>query len=191
MPSRTVLAAIDESTPTDSGGHVHDILTASLIVAEPSTVQARLTTLLDRQRIFHWSTDRGPVVRQKMIQFLLDQDVRSHVGVHFPTHVREQERARARLPTEVVLPAILDAGASEFWIESRARDQDSVDKVVVRNWLRERRVRLSYAWYPKAEPLLWIADAVAGAVADQRLERDTRWFDQLHDADLLTVRQLR
>ncbi len=190
MPSSAVLAVIDESTPTDSRGHVHYILSVSFVVTEPVATRERLTTLLDRQRPFHWSTDRGPIVREKMIQFLLDHDVRSHVGVHYPTHAREQERARARLLTEVVLPAILDVGASEFWIESRAHDQDSVDKLVVRNWLRERRVRLSYAWHPKAEPLLWIADAVAGAVADQRLERNTRWFDRLHNADLLTVHQL-
>jgi hypothetical protein len=191
MPSSAVLAVIDESTPTDSRGHVHYILGVSFVATELVAAGERLTTLLDRQRPFHWSADRGSIVRKNVIQFILDHDVRSHVGVHYPTRAREQERARARLLTEVVLPAILDVGASEFWLELRAHDQDSVDKLVVRNWLRDQRVRLPYAWHPKAEPLLWIADAVAGAVADQRLERDTRWFDQLQDADLLTVRQLR
>lgn len=40
-------------------------------------------------------------------------------------------------------------------------------------------VRWSYEWAGKSEPLLWIADAVAGAAMEHVVGRNSRWWAML------------
>jgi len=44
-----------------------------------------------------------------------------------------------------------------------------------------------YDWRSKAEPLLWIADAIAGAVGEHVSGKDDQWFARLDAAGVITL----
>ena len=44
-----------------------------------------------------------------------------------------------------------------------------------------------YDWRNKQERLLWVADAIAGAVGEWVIGRSSVWYDRLVDAGVVTV----
>ena len=46
---------------------------------------------------------------------------------------------------------------------------------------------MDYEWRDKAEELLWIADAIGGAVHDQLMQDDNPWASRLAEVASLTV----
>ena len=49
-------------------------------------------------------------------------------------------------------------------------------------------VPFTYDWRSKAEPLLWIADAIAGAVAEYVVGKDPTWWEMLSDLGIVALR---
>jgi hypothetical protein len=49
---------------------------------------------------------------------------------------------------------------------------------------------LKYEWQSKQECLLWVADAIGGAVREHLLGEDTAWFDKIQAATGLELRYL-
>ena len=83
----------------------------------------------------------------------------SHVWVHHPTGRRE--------------------GVSQLMLESRGSRADARDRGVILDVLRTTDWELRYEWAAKSEPLLWIADALGGAVREHLMNTDQSWFDRL------------
>jgi type II restriction enzyme len=90
-----------------------------------------------------------------------------------PTGRRRQEAARARA-LGLLVPGLVAEGAEHLCIESRGTAGDLKDRVVLLDALNPLggSPTLSYDWRTKDEPLLWLADAVCGAVADFLMRTD-------------------
>ena len=48
-------------------------------------------------------------------------------------------------------------------------------------------VPFHYEWRSKSEPLLWIADAIAGAVGEHVVGKDSSWFERLEEGKVLRL----
>jgi len=110
--------------------------------------------------------------------------------VHYPTGRRRQEAARGAA-FEELLPLLIGDGVDHLIIESRAKAQDGRDKQAILEILRSNKMpgALTYEWRGNAEPLLWIADAIAGSVRDHLMGESDVWLDSLRASN--TVGELR
>ncbi len=81
---------------------------------------------------------------------------------HSEQALRARERARAALMSELVAK-LADDGIDHLIIESRGERSDDLDRAVI---LDGSRQQFSYEWRTKSEPLLWFADALAGAARE-------------------------
>ena len=175
-----VIALVDEVAPEDKGG-IYYVVTAAVLLAEEADARGVLSELLpaDRKRPFHWHTE-GRTTREAMMGCIDRLGIVAHVCVHYPTGPRRQESARAAA-FEELLPVLIDDGVDHLIIESRARAQDGRDKQAILEVLRrtETPSAITYEWRGKAEPLLWIADAIAGSVRDHLLGDTDLWLDSL------------
>ncbi len=90
------------------------------------------------------------------------------------------------------LEELLDNGCSAAIIETRTSRQDATDRGVILDLLRERlaAINFSYRWGTKAEPLLWIADAIGGAVREHLIGEQVGWYDKVAAATGLEVRYI-
>lgn len=87
---------------------------------------------------------------------------------------------------------MLDEGCTELVIESRSTEGDVRDRAVILDALRDsgRSGDLVYSWRTKDEPLLWVADAVAGAASEHLTGRPDRWYTPMVHAAALEIRYL-
>ena len=99
------------------------------------------------------------------------------VAVGSPVHRQKQERAR-RCCLECVLYELDQMGVTQVWLESRAPSQDRRDRRLVDSardkGLVSHGLVLDFAG-PHQEPMLWLPDAVAGAVTAANLG-EPRWL---------------
>jgi hypothetical protein len=185
-----VIALIDEVAPEDKRG-IYYVVTAAVLLGEEVDARGALSELLPagRRRAFHWHTE-GRTTREAMMGCIDRLGVVAHVCVHYPTGRRRQEAARGAA-FEELLPVLIDDRVDHLIIESRAAAQDGRDKHTILEILRrtETTSALSYEWRGKGEPLLWIADAIAGSVRDHLLGETDIWLDALRRSK--TVGELR
>lgn len=146
--------------------------------------RAAMTALLLRgQRRLHWrdeSTARRRLVLDRIASLSLDIHV-VRTSLHDPT---KQERARA-LCLRRLLWVLDGSGVVEVAIEGRQQRNDQRDRRTILRSQKggETSPALRYRFpRPDEEPLLWIADAIAGA----SIERTGRFDDVL--TDLVTTR---
>ncbi len=175
-------AALDETSPEDSGG-VFYVVGSTVLIADEITAAKALAAVIDqpgRKRPFHWHTE-GSETRARMVECLAELGAVAHVCVHYPTGRRRVVKARERALAEVI-PHLLDDGATELMIESRGTREDARDRATILDSLRDLGApgALGYSWHPKTEPLLWLADAVCGAVREYLLQTaEMTYFEQL------------
>lgn len=106
----------------------------------------------------------------------------SHVWVHHPTGRKRQEAARAEGLREI-LCALRADGVTRVTIESRDHRQDKRDQSTILDVLKaDREWKPDYRWAGKSEPLLWIPDALCGAIHSHLLDTDQGWFDRFRTA---------
>jgi len=181
-----VIALVDEVAPEDKSG-IYYVVTAAVLLLEEADARGVLSELLPagRQRPFHWHTE-GRTTREAMMGCIDRLGVVAHVCVHYPTGRRRQEAARTAA-FEELLPVLIGDGVDHLVIESRAMAQDGRDKQAILEILRraESPSALTYEWRGKAEPLLWIADAIAGSVRDHLLGETDVWLDTLRHSNTL------
>ena len=180
-----MLAVVDETTHEFKEGIAYVVGAAVLIADEDAAHAALLEVVGGRQRPFHWHRE-GPTARAAAVQALLDLGAVSHICIHFPTGRRRQEEARAKALADVV-PRLLDDGASHLLIESRGERQDNRDRATILDLLNARGTpaAIEYARRPKTEPVLWIADALCGAVRETLIESEhAHYFATLKAANV-------
>lgn len=157
-----MLGLIDETVLASSSKYTY-VIAAVALVGDAHEARRRLKALnAGRSRPFHWSQE-GPHARRGMAAAMADLDV---IGAVFTRRCarRGQEDARAVLLT-ASLQWLVEHNASRVLIEQRGvsadcRDQETVDTFVSRTGSRSG---LPVEWAPKSEPLLWLADGLAGA----------------------------
>ena len=136
---------------------------------------------------FHWKDERDDA-RLRMLRVAAEQAVRLIVLACRPIVRRDHERARTQLLTGLL--GELAAGTTlDLLIESRQEVNDLKDRKVIAAAVVARQISadLNYAHSgPDQEPLLWLADALAGA-GMAHIRGDDRFLARL-PADHLTMR---
>jgi hypothetical protein len=116
----------------------------------------------------------------------------SLVVVGIPVVRAKQERAR-RLCMQVLLPGLRAIGVHQVWYESRTQGLNQADARMV-SALRGKRL-LPHAMRvdparPIEEPMLWVPDAVAGAV-NAALGGNPQWLTAMSRSVSITEIALR
>ena len=170
-----VIAVIDETGP-ELGGGIHYTVVAAVLVADEEVARLHMATVLpERRRPFHWHQE-GPVARASILAAMVEIGVIGRAVV-VPCGRRQQEAAR-RLALSVNLEFLWTEGCSTILIESRDEAGNGRDRATILDHFEDAGQRPSYAWHRKSERLLWIADALGGAVHEHLTGRD-EWFAQL------------
>ncbi len=178
-----MIAVVDEAAPADGAG-IYYVVTAAIVLDERATRGALAGVLpKGRARPFHWAQE-GPAARSRMLDLVEAQGLVAHVVVHHPTGRRRQEHARRAALGELV-PLAIGEGADELIIESRTSREDARDRRALIDIVRDAGASLAYRWEDKREPLLWIADAICGAVKEYLLGEDVTSFERLRSAHVL------
>ena len=181
-------AALDETSPEGPRG-IFYVVGSVVVIADEVTTSKHLRNVIDqprRVRPFHWSQE-GPVARNRMIDCLEDLGAVAHICVHYPTGRRRLGAARSNGIAEVI-PRLLHDGVTELRIESRGIQEDERDKATILDVLNSigSSGSLTYRWYEKGEPLLWLADAICGAMGEYLLStEDTGYFDRLQKTGVI------
>jgi hypothetical protein len=122
-------------------------------------------SLPGRRSRAHWREYDEPR-RRKFVEDLMGFHLTSVVAVASPVDPRRQERAR-RHCLKRLLWELDQAGILDVVLESR-RDQDLADQKHILHCQADGHVSATLVYgfaQPLTEPLLWLPDAVAGAVS--------------------------
>lgn len=177
-----IVAAIDEASAEVAGG-VHYVLTSAVIVETDLILPDLRSLVASRERTFHWR-DEGPVMREQMMSLVESHGVVAHVRVR-ATSRRGQMRARRDLLANLAADLVGD-GIEHLTIESQGPREDGRDRGVLLDAFRESGgVPFTYDWRTKAEPLLWIADAIGGVCREHLIGRSSSRHDRLQAAGVI------
>ncbi len=158
-------AFVDESLRQGPNG-LYVIAAVVVTLDFDAARDAARSMLLRGQHRFHWR-DENDRRRRLMIDRISELGVGCRAYVCRPVAVRREPRARA-LCLNGLLWDLWQDDVVELVIESRQEHNDRRDRRTIVGAQRAQRAHpdLSYrfAW-PEVEPLLWLADAVAGAVS--------------------------
>jgi len=179
-----VLAVIDESSPV-AGAGVYYVVTAA-VVFDPSNIRHRVGGVVgERTSPFHYRRD-GPEAIERMAILLEDMELVASV-LWRPVARRGQVAARRDLLAAHARRLAHD-GVPHVIIESGDETSDQRDQeTLLDTFATEGGVPFRYDWRSKAEPLLWIADAICGVTAEHLLGRSSAIFDRLAHAGVIEV----
>jgi hypothetical protein len=176
----TLSAWVDESVIVGGPAHPEGTYTLAAAVVETAAAGAirdllRELTLTKGGRL-HW-VDESSKRRDGIMAAIAALDLAAIVTAGSPVHRSKQERAR-RCCLERLFYELGLMGVTEVWLESRTATPDRRDLRLL-DYARDkglvpRGFSVGFA-RPRDEPMLWIPDAVAGAVTAARLG-ETRWL---------------
>jgi hypothetical protein len=156
-------AFADESIRTSANVYV----LAALVIDEADVSSVRASARLlgkgARPRV-HWR-DQGPADRRKAAAFILGMRLNHVVVVGTGIDPRRQERARRKCLHELLI-RLEHLGVENACLESRDHVGDGRDIAAVRAFRAAHLISDIHVEHEHAvnEPLLWVADLVAGAV---------------------------
>jgi hypothetical protein len=169
-----MIAFVDESIRTGPSGVY---LVAAAVVIPADLDRARRTVvsaLLPNQPRFHWRNE-SELQRRVMLERVANLPAKVLAYACRPVP-RRQDRARA-LCIDRMLWDFAELGVTKVTFESREEHNDRKDAFTIRNAQRAKRApaTLQYSFArPLEEPLLWLPDALAGAViADLATQRSS------------------
>lgn len=178
-----LVAVVDESAH-DAGGGVYYVVGAA-VVLEPAAVTVQLHSLIaERKRVVHWASE-GPAMRTRLLDVLCEVAVAATVQ-WAPAGRRGQIGKRSELLTEIATWAngegvehlVIEAGDNRTNVEDR--------RTLARHPLAlGEGLGFRYDHRSKQEPLLWLADAVAGVVGEHLIGKGSEPYRRLVAADLL------
>lgn len=171
-PPFTLSAWIDESVIVDRDDRP-GTYTMAAAIADPSCcddIRAGLRSLTPgRAERLHWAHE-SPKRRDVVAAYLATIDIAVVVVTGTPMIGPKQERAR-RCCLERLLYELSQCGV-EAWLESRSAAPDRRDLRLVDSARNKGLVAVALKVdfrRPKDEPMLWLPDAVAGAVTAAEL----------------------
>jgi hypothetical protein len=188
MPRSTAehpqVAWLDESIVTGRPGVPGTYTMAAVVTPATASVELRhvVRALSVRPGVrLHWVTES--VKRRDRIAAAVGKlDIAAIVVVGTPMTSTKQERAR-RCCLERLLYELDHLGVREVWLDSRREVQDGRDLALLDSardkGIVSRDLVIDFARSGE-EPMLWLPDAVAGAVTASVLG-DNRWLDPLSD----------
>lgn len=182
------VAVVDESSPANAAGGVAYVVSVSAVFS-PTEARIALAELFppDRTRPFHWAKE-GPRARERMIEIAGEIGVTS---VAFFAHVGRSKQITVR--SEILERAALHVageGVDHLIVEASDRRTVRRDQDTTLDTFHDRDgVPFDFDWRSKSEPLLWIADAIAGAVGEYLVDKERRWFDELVQRRVVSLLQ--
>ncbi|CAN5797005.1 hypothetical protein BH23ACT2_BH23ACT2_07260 [soil metagenome] len=172
-----LIAAVDEAA-AETGGGIHYLIAAAVVLEHGRIRSHLLDMVATRQRGFHWRRE-GPAMRASILDLIEEHGVVAHVRVR-ATARRRQVEARSHLLAEISRLLVED-GVDHLVIESQGAREDGRDRAsLLDTFNRSGGVPFTYDWRTKAEPLLWIADAVGGACREHLIGQNSEPFERLH-----------
>ena len=183
-----MFAALDETYPSLPGGTAY-VLAAAVLGAERDDVRQAARDVIaqpGRMRPFHWH-EEGPLALDRMVDCLQQVGAVAVVCVHRPTAGNQMDRARAAA-LETLIPPLIAEGISELLIEARGPKEDRRDQATILDTFNalEQPGAFAYGWHSKAEPIVWFADAICGAVrAHLTKPASAPHFDRLQAAGVI------
>lgn len=183
----TLHAWVDESMHTADGALADGFYLLAATVADPAgcePIRDELRGLVLGKRMrLHWR-DQTRRRRHVIADALAALDVTHTVVVGVPLDSHRQERAR-RYCLERLLHELHVVGVGQVWAETRTQSLNARDRTMVAA-LRSRgtipaSLSVEFA-QPEQEPMLWLPDAVAGAIGMHRRGGDTEPYGRLREA---------
>jgi hypothetical protein len=159
-------AFVDESMRIDGNSGTYLLAAVVCDTSQCDPVREMLRSLrYRRQPRLHWSSEEGSR-KAKIAESIGALNLPATVVIGMPLAKSKQERARAKC-MEALLPEMQNEGVSRVWLEARTpslqrRDQRLIDAIRAKG-LIGAGIRVDPA-RPSEEPMLWLPDAVAGAV---------------------------
>jgi hypothetical protein len=182
-----LIGVIDESTPTLSSGEV--LYGLSMVLVESSQlaiVESDLKTRLGRKNPFHWESDKGPVVRAKVLDPMKYHKLELCLSA-LACIPSSANMARKHLLETQLLPLAKELSVAELLIETRSASENSREVALIRSWYRQKRSPMPTISHElKARPITWSADAAAGLWTDFLLSRSPGHLDALLHGSCVT-----
>lgn len=178
-------AWVDESIHLDvEAGGIY-VLAAAIIHEDRDLddIRRQLRRLVPRRQVrLHWHTE-GEGARMRVIDTIAELRLEHVVVIRAGVDPKRQERAR-RKGLERLVFELSQRAVAQMIVESRGPKLDGHD----RDLMAAQRgfqaagsdINVSFA-RPLEEPMLWIPDAVAGAIALARSGRESRYYNTLID----------
>jgi hypothetical protein len=133
-----------------------------------------------RGQPFHWR-EAGHRRRQEAVELVADLDVVQFVVVGIGLDNARQERHRRKC-LQRLLWELERFGVTQVVLDARRPQQNAADRAAVAAWRAQRVIGsgLRVDHVPaKVEPLVWLADLVAGVVTTARGDGDERYLKPL------------
>jgi hypothetical protein len=165
------------------------------VVADAGRVEEYRQTLRSllyrRQERLHWRDEEAPR-RTKIAGVIGGLDLASTVVIGAPLAKSKQERARRKC-MEALLPALEGMGVARIVMEERTPSLVKADRAILAA-IRGKRLLTSALRVetarPKAEPMLWLPDAIAGAFGAARDGGRSEWLDLIGRVEQIHVSTL-
>jgi hypothetical protein len=182
-----VTAYVDESMRPGPGGLY--LLAAVLVVPQEMgrAREAAQGLLSPRQPRFHWHSETE-LQRRRMLERVAELGC-VVLGYMCPAVTRRNDRPRA-LCLNRMLWDLRERGVHELVIESRQEHNDSKDRLTI---MRAKKAGAAPAALtsafarPVEEPLLWLADAMAGAIRAQHVGGRPDYLDPFPPGQVTVV----
>jgi hypothetical protein len=192
LPTSALSAWIDESISVGNDARPGVYALASVITESSAVDDLRdiLRALREKKVVrLHWVAES--IKRRDLIAHTIAElDLRSVVSLGSPVHRQKQERAR-RCCLECLLYDLEEIGVTQAQLESRMPADNRRDLNLVNSardkGLISRKLSVDFA-RPVQEPMLWLPDAVAGAVTAAHLG-EPRWLLTL--SELVDIRRVK
>lgn len=174
-----LIAVIDETVPVVGAG-VHYVLTTA-VTFSPVELDQTLGSLFSdtpgRKRPFHWHKE-GPAARNRITDIIVEHGVVA--DSRYQTVGRRGQRDARQLLLAELSTQLHVEGVDHLIIESVDDVTNGRDKrTLLDQFEPSGGVPFVYDWRSKSERVLWVADAINGAIHDYFVRGDVTWFSQL------------
>lgn len=180
-----LIAVIDETVPAVGAG-VHYVLTTAVTLSAADVDHALAGLFSDtpgRKRPFHWHKE-GPTARNRITEIIIEHGVVAHS--HYQTVGRRGQRNARQLLLAELSTQLHVEGVDHLIIESVDDVTNGRDKrTLLDQFEPSGGVPFVYDWRSKSERVLWVADAINGAIHDYFVQGDVTWFSQLTEGGVL------
>ncbi len=179
-----VVAVIDESSPV-AGAGLYYVVTAAVVFDWPDFRQRVAGVVGERTSPFHYRRE-GPEAIGRMAAVL--EEAQPMATVLWRSVARRGQVAARRDLLAAHAHRLADDGITHLIIESGDETSDRRDQeTLLETFAADGGVPFSYDWRSKAEPLLWIADAICGVTTEHLLGRNSAIFERLSGAGIVEV----